>query len=524
MIREVPPGVDNLKPSHRWLRRMARGMGVVGLAAIGHIGGFVATKAAPAHVDTGSYTVDVSLDLFPLDQITLPTNAGEARLLFGGKLPTASLRVDTMLTGGSISTYVERGLEGFRPTEPQTGKIIEQTSTQLMTRYGIGVAAAEAIALLIMSASAGNISRKKITAVALAGIVSLGYEVGSSYTTYQSDNYQTLQLTGLLGEIQHGSKFMLDGIDDRVEQLRPYIKSWQSVQKDLENEFTSPTGEELRNGPSFLLVSDIHSLNMYPIVEQIVTQEHAAAVIDSGDLLVAGRVEEAELTGIFDSIAKLSVPYIIVLGNHDKSSRYDKALIDRLSKIDNVIILEPHEGEFNEVRVGELTIAGVNDNERWYGDSNTDNVQKQRSGIDRFNKVFSDYPPDIAVSHEPEASRELVTRGVTIAGHYHKSSVDSGNHITNGTLTGGGIFGYKDSEDPADASPLQSYGLLTFDATCKPRQLRVLEFTGMLSGQIDIVSDSQHYFKHTTSKSTDAPRDCTSIDIRTNNIRINTAP
>src|SRR5665811_2385302 len=91
----------------------------------------------------------------------------------------------------------------------------------------------------------------------------------------------------------------------------------------------------------FLLVSDIHGANQYPMMKRIIDDEKITAVIDSGDLLNFGSVTEAEVSGIFTSIENLGVPYVFVRGNHDASSLADQALLQRMARIKNVVLLEP---------------------------------------------------------------------------------------------------------------------------------------------------------------------------------------
>ena len=69
-----------------------------------------------------------------------------------------------------------------------------------------------------------------------------------------------------------------------------------------------------------LLVSDIHAGNQYDLMRTIVQEEGVDVVVDAGDLVNFGTVEEAEATGLFTGIESVGVPYLFVRGNHDANS------------------------------------------------------------------------------------------------------------------------------------------------------------------------------------------------------------
>ena len=72
----------------------------------------------------------------------------------------------------------------------------------------------------------------------------------------------------------------------------------------------------------------------------IVQEEGVDVVVDAGDLVNFGTVEEAEATGLFSGIESVGVPYLFVRGNHDANSATDTALLDRLARLPNVTLLE----------------------------------------------------------------------------------------------------------------------------------------------------------------------------------------
>ena len=485
---------------------------VLGAAAFAvlpvHIGGVTATNIAPVHIETSNYAADVSLAYTRFDEAIVPSAFGDVSFGFDSKVPTPAIVAQPKLQPQIVESYAKDGLDGLSVSEQQIRDNLETLAVQLGERYALGAALAALLAYGIYSAGSRRLSKSAaIVAIAATGL-SIIYEGGSATTTYSADTYRTYQIDGLAGSLRGQGESMIDGLDKRSSQIQPYIASWVALRNDLAKAITPETGERPGAGPRFLLVSDIHNINLYPMLRQIIIDEKITAVIDTGDIVNQGYPQEAEAAGIFDGIESLGVPYLFVQGNHDKSSQYDTTLIERMSQIPNVTILQPRADQFTVAHVGDLTIAGVNDFMRWYGDDNKNNATKQKPVVELFNKTFVNQPPDIAVSHEPAASEDLINKGLTLAGHMHKDSVN-GNHITNGTLTGGGIFGQNDSTDPKDAPSEQSYGILSFDSTCLPSRLDVSRFHGMFEGKPKLDSVAFYFFnKDQPKEGSEVPRDC----------------
>ncbi len=484
------------------------------LAPVAHAGGVLATNLAPAHVETANYTADVSLSYSGFDTVVVPSAFGNVNFGFDSVVPTPAIVATPKLNPQIIDSYAKNGVNGLSVSEAQIATSLESLVAQLGERYATGAALAMLLAYGAYTAGSRRWNAKAGAAGLMAVGLAMGYQAGSAATTYQKDTYKTYAIDGLAGSLRLDGEAVIGGIAKRTEQIQPYVTAWAALRNDLAKAITSPEKAATGQGPKFMLVSDIHNINMMTTVQQIVDEEKVDAVIDSGDLLVAGHVEEAEYTGLLASIAKLSVPYLIVLGNHDKSSRYDETLIKRLMEIPNVVVLQQSTDRFEVAHFGDLTVAGANDSRRWYGDDNKHNAEKQKPVVEAFNKTFVNRPPDIAVSHEPAASKELVRRGVAIAGHMHKASVN-GTLIVNGTLTGGGIFGYNDSTDSNEQSPEQSYGILNFDEQCHPNQLVVSRFDGMVVGN-SVLKGVEFYFfdKPAAEKDAEPVGDCSDTTFR----------
>jgi predicted phosphodiesterase len=257
--------------------------------------------------------------------------------------------------------------------------------------------------------------------------------------TYQPDQLTRFRTTGLLGTVRSNAG-LLAGVEARAQEVTPYVSNLLALSAALQAKFV-PADITKPPAARFLLVSDIHGANQYPVMKRIVDDEKITAVIDSGDLLNLGSVTEAELAGIFTSIKNLRVPYIFVRGNHDASSPADQALLQRMQKIPNVVLLEPSPQTYTELGVNGVLIAGFND-PRFFGDDNKSFAQKEQPAADLFNQAFAGRPPpDIVVTHEPVAAKMVSSATVLINGHLHKDELE-GSRIGVGTFTGGGTLSH----------------------------------------------------------------------------------
>ena len=233
----------------------------------------------------------------------------------------------------------------------------------------------------------------------------------------------------------------------------------------------------------FLLVSDIHGANQYALMRTIIKEEDIDAVIDSGDLVNFGRVQEGDAAGLYRSIQSLGVPYIFTSGNHDQSSASDRAVLARLARIPNVVLLEDAAGSLREVTFHGLRITGFND-PRWFGDDNADPTAKEKPAADRYNAAVADQPePDIVVTHEPYAAEQVERGRLLVNGHMHTPAIE-GNRIQVGTFTGGGVVSHY-SEGPGqelDGQPY-SFDIAQFGTSCELTSLTRYSFRNLLEGR-----------------------------------------
>ena len=141
----------------------------------------------------------------------------------------------------------------------------------------------------------------------------------------------------MLGTLQRNQGILSD-VETRATQVAPYLRNLIALSTALQQKYeAAPLQSE--TSLRVLLVSDIHAGNQYDLMRTIVQEEGVDVVVDAGDLVNFGTVEEAEATGLFTGIASVGVPYLFVRGNHDANSPTDTALLDRLARIPNVTLL-----------------------------------------------------------------------------------------------------------------------------------------------------------------------------------------
>src|SRR6478736_5746789 len=207
------------------------------------------------------------------------------------------------------------------------------------------------------------------------------------------------------------------------------------------------------------------------------------AVIDSGDLLNFGRVQEGDAAGLYRSIQSLGVPYIFTSGNHDQSSAGDRAVVSRLARIPNVVLLEDAAGSLRELTFHGLRITGFND-PRWFGDDNADPTAKEKPAAVRYNAAVADQPePDLVVTHEPYAVEQVDRGRLLVNGHMHTPAIE-GNRIQVGTFTGGGVVSHyaEGTGQELDGQPY-AFDVAQFGTSCELTSLTRYSFRNLLEGR-----------------------------------------
>jgi predicted MPP superfamily phosphohydrolase len=285
----------------------------------------------------------------------------------------------------------------------------------------------------------------------------------------------------VLGTLQR-NQGLLGDVETRATQVAPYLRNLLALSTALQQKYAAGS---LESDPALrmLFVSDIHGAAQYDLMRTIVEEESIDAVIDTGDLVNFGTVEEASAAGLFAGIESLGVPYLFVRGNHDATSATDTGLLRRMEQVPNVVLLEPPDGGYTAVSVGGVTIAGFND-PRWFGDSGTGSPAKQVPAREAFVAAFANRAvPDVVASHEPWAL-DGVEAGIRLNGHMHSRDLE-GNRIQTGTFTGGGPFNHfvEDGAGEELVGQPSSFDILTFGTDCRLSSLTRYQMQDVVEGR-----------------------------------------
>ena len=441
-------GLGRFGPSHwrRWPWRLwvARGVELLVLVFVVSLGGVSATSLFPTTVQTDHYSAEVRLSALPTVTSTIhsPTSFGDLDLEFTSPFLAPGVDATVQVRDTITELFDDRrmSIETIQPSSKEISDALGSGVTELALKYvGGALVVGVAVIALIAYARRRRPTRRQVVSTCVAGLLAIGGTGVGVLGTYQPSQLLTFRTTGLLGTVRSNAG-LLAGVEARAEQVTPYVQNLMALSQALQEKFIP---EDVTKPPvaRFLLVSDIHGANQYPVMQRIVDDEQITAVIDSGDLLNFGSVSEAELSGIFTSIGKLRVPYIFVRGNHDATSPADQALLERMARIKNVLLLEPTQQSYTEFGVNGVVVAGFND-PRFFGDDNKNNNQKQEPAAEAFNRAYADRSrPDIVVTHEPGAARMIDSATLRVNGHMHKNELE-GNRIGVGTFTGGGVVSH----------------------------------------------------------------------------------
>jgi predicted phosphodiesterase len=445
------PGRRSLRSfrSGRWRLWLIRGVELVLLIFAVSLGGVSATSLFPTTVDTDHYRAEVRLSALPTFTSTIhsPTSFGDLDLEFTSRYPTPGIDATVQVRESITALFDERrvSIDSLQPTGREISDALGAGAIQLALKYAGGVLVVGiGLVAVIAYARRHRPTVRQLVSVAVAGTLAIVVTGIGLVGTYQPGQLARFRTTGLLGTVRSNAG-LLASVETRAQQVTPYVSNLLALSAALQENFT-PTDPTKPPAARFLLVSDVHGANQYPVMKRIVDEEKITAVIDSGDLLNLGRVPEAELSGLFTSIRNLRVPYIFVRGNHDATSLSDQALLERMAKIPNVVLLEPAPQSYTQVDVNGVLLAGFND-PRYFGDDSKDMVAKERPAADAFNRAYADRPPpDIIVTHNPVAAQMVASATLLVNGHLHKDELD-GNRIGVGTFTGGGTLSHFLLED-----------------------------------------------------------------------------
>jgi predicted phosphodiesterase len=479
---EVTRRVGRATP--RWLVRL---VSLVVLYAGCVAGGIAATTLFPTTAQTLNYSASLRLSANPDDisAIHSPTLFGDIDVDFAAPLPApgvlASVQVKQRITDVLSRPHIT--VHSLQPGTLELEKAARDAAFGLAWRFAAGSLVIALLAIGAYAAWAHARPRPRRVAAALGcWALSCTVTFASAGLAYRPERLDAFKLTGILGAVQRSTD-LLAGVESRAEQTTPYLKNLLALSSALQEKYR-PQALTRPVAARVLLVSDIHGGNQYPLMRTIVKQEQIDVVIDSGDLVNFGSVAEADAAGIFSGIKSLGVPYLFVRGNHDAMSRGDTALLGRLAKVPNVVLLQPKPDEYTVQSVAGIRIAGFND-PRWFGDDNVGNAAKQKPAAAAFTRAMADLPtPDVVVSHEPGAVSAIDRAGIKVHGHLHTPQLD-GSTVGVGTFTGGGPFSHflEGAKGEELAGQPSSFDVATFGQDCRLASLTRYQFRNVVEGR-----------------------------------------
>ncbi|WP_281966144.1 metallophosphoesterase family protein [Serinicoccus marinus] len=481
---------------------------VVLLLVLAFTGGIVATQLWPVHTQTRYFAADISVEPRLDSTVRLPTVVGDMEVSFArAVLPAPGLEgqvqvrdeVTDLLRQGQLRT------SELEPSPEELREAIDAGVAQLAWKFAAG-ALATTVLVMLAYASAHPTRDRYLHAVVASGVATVLAMLvpgGAAYLTYRTDRVAEFRTTSLLSLATDNSD-ILAGLDRKADQGAVYVTNLLALSSAMREEF-SPDAVEAPAAARFLLVSDIHGMNQYPLMREIVQTQDIDAVIDAGDLLNFGRADEGDLTGIYEGIESLGVPYLYVRGNHDGAFARDEGVLERMAQVPNVVLLEPSEGDLQQATVHGVTITGFNDS-RYFNQRSDDYGADQSALAERFREATDGLAPsDVVLTHQPYAADRVGAGAVVINGHMHRRDL-TGQHLEVGSFTGGGLVNQfrlppltgeaqeAAEEDPETAGELlgnpYSFDILTFGEDCAISSLTRYSYRNLVSGrpQFDDVS------------------------------------
>ena len=465
-------------------RRVRHVLAVVGLTAACGLAGVSATTVAPVTAQTRHYQSSVSLSPDPArsGELVATTAFGDIEVGFAGIAPG----IDTVpQVKASIADVLARPgvtLSALRPGPEELSAAIREAAVEVVGRFAAGAA------LVVLGVFGGYaVLRRRRPPVALVVAGAIGWSVSTAavsaalWATYQPERQETFTTTGVLNTLQKNQGILSD-VETRATQVAPYLRNLIALSTALQQKYAAAP-LEADTSLRVLVVSDVHGGNQYALMRTVVEEESIDVVVDAGDLLNFGTVQEGEAAGIFAGIESVGVPYLFVRGNHDATSESDTAVLDRMAEVPNVVLLQDATGDYTEVTVGGVRIAGFND-PRWFGDSGKGSPAKQVPAREAFVRAFTGRPAaDLVVSHEPWAVQDLAG-GVLVNGHMHSVDLE-GNRVQAGTFTGGGPLSHflADTGGEELVGQPSAFDVLTFGTDCRLASLTRFRFRDVIEGR-----------------------------------------
>lgn len=484
---------------------LRRAVLILAMAGVAFMGGVATTQLWPVEASTRYFSAEVAVEPNLASAVHLPTVVGDVFVDFHGPLPAPGLTAQVQVREEVTDLLRSGRLQStdLQPDQAELRAAMDAGVREVAWKFAAGALGTTLLALLAYAVARPRRTAHVFLVSGAATALALAGPGAAAWLTYRTANVAEFRATSLLSLVQANQGILAD-LDRKADQGAIYVTNLLALSEAVRQEF-NPDAETQPVAARFLLVSDIHGLNHYPLMREIVQAQQIDAVIDTGDLINFGQPREGTLTGIYEGIESLGVPYLFIRGNHDATSPTDEGLLRRLAQVPNVVLLEPTAGEYVRAEVHGVSISGFNDT-RYFNQRGADFGADQEALAKSFREATADVEPtDVVAVHQPFAAHRVPAGMVTLNGHMHARALER-EHIQLGSFTGGGLVNQfrippltEASREAAKESPETagelvghpySFDVLTIGTDCSVSNLTRYSYRNLVSGrpQYDDVS------------------------------------
>ncbi|HUQ85355.1 MAG TPA: metallophosphoesterase [Candidatus Limnocylindrales bacterium] len=477
-------GKDRFRRTRRAGRRLFKGVAAVGMGSLAVLApDAVEHTSKPQGIVWESETVlgthGVTVET-PLGDIILPTHSGP----FGQNVRVRSIPVEktlnTLQEGEGVSSFAESFGNNLKTIKKEIQKDLARDLVIFALGGSVGWVSAEAITR--KEKTSGKEKAHMVMRGVLAGAVLAGSVSAYSASTYDSKSVEKAKYTGGIAyaKEQLGLLEKFDEHDDLIAlTVRNYLRLSNALQKQ-NNTTEDPS-------TCIMVVSDIHSRNVAPLLRSIISTSCVDAVVDAGDLTEWGASFENEPLA---DLGNLGVNYYVVRGNHDSEQT-----MTALSNIPNVTVLDGQMVEVKGIKITGVADKDYSPDDQLFGQS--DRVKTDLETGQKLKKIVDQEIPDLVVVHKPDAAKEVVNNTrIVISGHSHRCmsehvKLDSGTINFNvGTTGGANLRTMNDKCTQAsggDTGQPQTFSILYFDAKNRPASVDRFVLSGLQpNGKLDL--------------------------------------
>lgn len=261
------------------------------------------------------------------------------------------------------------------------------------------------------------------------------------FATYDMDAFNTPEYSGTL----KAAPWIIGLLNKGISQINELGQQIKNMSDSISTVFSKMDDIDPVDGSDKIVrvlhVSDIHNNPVaYDLMEQVVKNFKVDFIIDTGDITDYSTPLEDM---VIKNLAKLSVKYIYVSGNHDSQN-----VIDMLKKIKNVVLLD---GKM--INIDGINVLGFSDPASKNADIKPPDemkIMEQSLKISEWLDI-SESAPDILAVHNPKITDNLIGRiPVILNGHTHRLNIfqKQGSIVINAGTTGAaGIRGLQTKSD-----------------------------------------------------------------------------